>query len=239
MKKSKITINDAYLFFVKKIIEDGVYTYKDENDWIIDTLGNFAYINDPLNLKYSAKYQNYTSEMLLNDIQNETFDIQGNPIKSKALYEYVKSFDDSSKHGFVYTYPNRILDHFHVNQFNIMKDRLIKHINSNRAVAVTYDPILDGVNKDIPCLQVLQIVIRDNKLTLHCFFRSNDMYFAFYSNMYFLTYIALKMTEELNREIVNADIIFAGIYYHSSSSHIYAGDVKGAKKMIKEVNNAK
>ena len=60
MKKSKITINDAYLFFVKKIIEDGVYTYKDENDWIIETLGNFAYINDPLNLKYSAKYQNYT-----------------------------------------------------------------------------------------------------------------------------------------------------------------------------------
>ena len=173
---------------------------------------------------------------MLTDIKNGEYDLPGSPIKSDALYEYVKSFEDESDQGFVYSYPNRILAHFNINQFNVMKKRLQHNPGSNRAVAVTYDPPLDADREDIPCLQFIQVIIRNNELTIHCIFRSNDIYGAFYSNMYFITYIGLKMTEELNKDLINTKISFGGIHYHSTSGHIYYTDLKTARKLLKKKN---
>ena len=128
------------------------------------------------------------------------YDIEGCPIKSDALYEYVRSFENSDDQGFVYTYPNRILAHFDTDQFEVMKKRMLHAIGSNRAVAITYDPKLDQDREDIPCLQFLQCIVRNNELTIHCLFRSNDIFGAFYSNMFFIAYIGIKMKEELNKE---------------------------------------
>lgn len=56
-----------------------------------------------------------------------------------------------------------------------MVERLMDDLGSNRSVAVTLDPKHDCSEEDIPCLQVLQATVRDRKLTIHCFFRSNDI----------------------------------------------------------------
>lgn len=231
-KKSRITIADAYIYFCKNILNDGQYVYKDDGDYILETLGNFAVINDPLDLKYKIKYTNYNADDLLSDINNSRFDIIGNPVKADALYQYVNGLNDHELNGFVYTYPNRIFKHFGPNQYNTMKNRLINNIGSNRAMVIIYDPNTDGVTKDIPCLQLLQAIVRNNNLSLHCYFRSNDMFGAFYSNMFFLTYIALKLRDDLNNEVINLKLGFDGIYYHSSSSHIYKSDIGQAKKMV-------
>ena len=214
------TINQCYIEFVDKILKQGKETYKDSNHHLKEYLGNYYLIDDPLDLKFEAKYQHMTCEMMLDEI------------KSGKLYEYVKSFEDKSDQGFVYSYPNRILAHFDINQFNVMKQRLLKALGSNRAVAVTYDPKLDADREDIPCLQFLQCIIRNNNLTIHCMFRSNDIYGAFYSNMFFIAYIGLKMTEKLNKELINTQITFGGIHYHSTSGHIYNTDLKAAKKLV-------
>ena len=227
-----LTINECYLEFVKKILNEGKETYKDSEHHLIENLGNFYYIEDPLNLKFKAKYQNMTTKMMLDEIKAGKFDMEGCPIKSDALYEYVKSFENSDDQGFVYTYPNRILAHFGVDQFDVMKKRILNALGSNRAVAVTYDPALDCDREDIPCLQVLQCIVRDGELTIHCFFRSNDIFGAFYSNMFFIAYIGLKMKEEINKELMGQQINFGGVHYHSSSGHIYNTDLKSAKKLI-------
>lgn len=227
-----LTINQCYLDYVKKILDRGKETYKDSNHHLKESLGNYYYIEDPLNLKFKLKYQHITTDTMLNEIKSGKFNIPGCPIKSDALYEYVKSFENSSDQGFVYTYPNRILAHFDINQFNVMKERILHATGSNRAVAITYDPKLDHDKEDIPCLQFLQCIVRDEELTIHCLFRSNDIFGAFYSNMFFIAYIGIKMKEELNKEMLREKINFGGIHYYCTSGHIYNTDLKAARKMI-------
>ena len=227
-----LSINQCYLDFVNKILTEGKETYKDSNHHLKESLGNFYVIDDPLDLKYKAKYQNMTTDKMLDLIKSGKYDMEGNPIKADALYEYVKSFNDPSDQGFVYSYPNRILAHFGVDQFEVMKERLLNALGSNRAVAITYDPELDRNREDIPCLQFLQGFVRDNELTIHCMFRSNDIFGAFYSNMFFITYIGIKLREELNNELINDQIDFGGVHYHSTSGHIYSNDMKAARNLI-------
>ena len=51
--------------------------------------------------------------------------------------------------------------------------------------------------------------------------------------MYFITYIGMLLVEEVNRrDPVNANIVFDGIYYYSSSAHIYKTDYNKAKKLV-------
>ena len=227
-----LSINQCYLNFVKKILTEGKETYKDSNHHLKESLGNFYIIDDPLNLKYRAKYQHMTTKQMLDLIKEGKYDMEANPIKSDALYEYVKSFDSSDDLGFVYSYPNRILAHFDVDQFEVMKARILNSIGSNRSVAITYDPALDQDREDIPCLQFLQALVRDGELTIHCLFRSNDIFGAFYSNMFFITYIGVKLTEEINKELINENLVFGGVHYHSTSGHIYSNDLKAARKLI-------
>lgn len=226
------SINQSYKEFVKKILATGTVVFKDGAE-IIESLGNMISIDNPLGLSHKAKYSFIKSGELLRDVENGEYDVKGCPIKGDALYNYLNSFNHPDRGGFTYTYPNRILEHFGVNQFNSMVDRLKDNLGSNRSVCVTLDPKHDCSEKDIPCLQVIQATVRNRKLKLHCFFRSNDIYGAYYSNMYFLTYIGVRLVEELNNvDPVNANIVFDGLMYYSSSAHIYRNDVKSARKLV-------
>ncbi|WP_288267430.1 thymidylate synthase [uncultured Methanobrevibacter sp.] len=228
-----LSINQCYLDFVDKILKSGKETYKDSNHHLLESLGNFYIIDDPMDLKFRAKYQNYTTEMMLDDIKSGKYDLEGCPIKSDALYQYVQSVEDpeiiNNTQGFVYTYPNRIFAHFDVDQFESMKKRILTATGSNRAVAVTINPIEDAEEEDM----FLQCLVRDNELTIHCIFRSNDIFGAFYSNMFFIAYLGLKMKEEVNKEIVGEKLNFGGVHYHSTSGHIYNTDIKAARQLIK------
>ena len=86
-----LSINQCYLDFVNKILKEGKETYKDSNHHLVESLGNYYLIDDPLDLKFEAKYQHMTCEMMLDEIKSGKFDIDECPIKSDALYEYVKS----------------------------------------------------------------------------------------------------------------------------------------------------
>ena len=70
-----LTINQCYLDFVNKILKEGKETYKDSNHHLVESLGNFYIIDDPFDLKFRAKYQHYTTEMLLADIKAGKFDM--------------------------------------------------------------------------------------------------------------------------------------------------------------------
>lgn len=226
------SINESYLDLCKHIIENGKTVFKDDAE-ILETLGNKIIIDNPLGLKYKARYSFIKASELLTDIEKGEYEIEGCPIKGDALYHYVNSLNNPQKGGFTYTYPDRLMGHFGVNQIETMLDRLENHLGSNRSIAVTLDPKLDSSQDDIPCLQLIQAVVRNRELQLHCFFRSNDIFGAYYSNMYFLTYIGMRLVEELNlRDPVNANIVFGGLVYYSSSAHIYRNDFNSAKAMV-------
>ena len=235
-----LSIGQCYIDFVNKILKEGKETYKDSDHHLKESLGNYYYIDDPLDLKFRAKYQHMTPELMLEEIKSGKFDIPSCPIKGDALYEYVKSFEIRDDQGFVYTYPNRIFNmterhsDFMVDQFELMISRLSKKLGgspgSNRAVANIYSAPKDCGMSDIPCLQILQATIRNHELILHCYFRSNDLYGAFPSNMLFLNYFGLKLVDELKKEYPL--LKFKGISYNSSSLHVYQRDLEQAKKVI-------
>ena len=184
--------------------------------------------------------------MFTDMIGNGVFNITDYPIMDEALKSYVLQLDEPEQiflednyTAFVYTYPNRLFNIkqvnkankiMNINQFDVICNRLREHEGSNRAVATLYIGALDQYEQHIPCLQWCQCLIRDNELSLHIMFRSNDLYTAFPSNMLFLMYFGLKITSELKKDYPL--LKFKGIYYNSTSLHIYQGDYEQARKVV-------
>lgn len=233
--------------FLHDVLKNGEKHVKDDDDILMEHMINHCFIDNVLN---QFGNQNINTEMFLNMIKQGAFNVKGYPVKDVALYDYVTSMDDVSiranknfetgKDKFTYTYPNRIFNmterhsDFMVDQFELMISRLSKKLGgspgSNRAVANIYSAPKDCGMSDIPCLQILQATIRNHELILHCYFRSNDLYGAFPSNMLFLNYFGLKLVDELKKEYPL--LKFKGISYNSSSLHVYQRDLEQAKKVI-------
>ena len=210
---------------LNEVIYNGKYTYKDDSK-IKEVIGVHKQIKNP----YSNSIININADKFASYVKEGIFDIAEYPIKGEALFDYVTSLDDEHQiylddDGFIYTYSERLQNYNDINQLDVIINRLNKNINSNRAIAVTYNPMVDMNRQDIPCLQLIQALVRDDKLILSVYFRSNDLYGAFPSNMMFLSYLGMKIADELG-------VQFDYIDYHCSSLHVYETDYKQASKVI-------
>ena len=210
---------------LNEVIYNGKYTYKDDSK-IKEVIGVHKQIKNP----YSNSIINISADKFASYVKEGIFDIAEYPIKGEALFDYVTSLDDEHQiylddDGFIYTYSERLQNYNDINQLDVIINRLNKNINSNRAIAVTYNPMVDMNRQDIPCLQLIQALVRNDKLILSVYFRSNDLYGAFPSNMMFLTYVGMKIANELG-------VQFDYIDYHCSSLHIYETDYEQALKVV-------
>lgn len=233
------SIKEAWIDMLLDIYENGHIHQKDDAE-IKEIVNVHKYLEDPatnilsttLNIGVTPK----DSASYLENIIAGNYDIEGYPIKGVALAEYVKSIHNKDKQGFVYTYSNRLQAHFVaencdniqlINQIEVALQRLSENLGTNRAVMVLYDPDVDSFEEDdqkklvedIPCLNWIQVLVRDNILNLHVQFRSNDAYNAFPSNMMLITYLGMRITEMLNEQY--PDVKFGGIYYNATSVHYY------------------
>lgn len=210
---------------LNEVIYNGKYTYKDDSK-IKEVIGVHKQIKNP----YSNSIINISADKFAYYVKEGIFDIAEYPIKGEALFDYVTSLDDEHQiylddDGFIYTYSERLQNYNDINQLDVIINRLNKNINSNRAIAVTYNPMVDMNRQDIPCLQLVQALVRNDKLILGVYFRSNDLYGAFPSNMMFLTYVGMKIADELG-------VQFDYIDYHCSSLHVYETDYEQASKVV-------
>jgi len=221
-----------------QIIEEG-HSHTKDDTLIHEIIGVHEFLPAPVAYGLS---NDLSTEQYLNLIKKGYFDIQGAVMHGEALHDYVASLDDSfiiDGGDFVYTYPERLLNHttvdrfgevVQVDQLEIMQYRLTENPGSNRAVATLYNCGLDGVEEHIPCLNWIQALIRNNKLTLTIIFRSNDCYGAWTSNMMFIHYIGFKLVESLKEKYPLLQ--YNGLYYNCSSLHIYDNDLDAAKKVV-------
>ena len=225
----KNVFEDEWILLLNELFEFGEDAEKDDAK-IKEVIGVHKWIPSP----YKNSPVNVTSDVFINSVKNGLFDIEDYPLKGEALYNYVNSLNDPKQiylddDGFVYTYSERLMNYptpsMSINQIDVILNRLRENINSNRAIAVTYNPMVDMNRQDIPCLQLIQTLVRNDKLILSVYFRSNDLYGAFPSNMMFLTYLGMKIADEL-------DVKFDYIDYHCSSLHVYETDYKQASKVI-------
>ena len=213
----------------RKLLEEVLLTHKkhvkDETQ-IREIIGVHERIDNP----YKDSMLNINHKQFAEAVKRGAFDIKDYPIKGEALFDYVTSLDDEHQiylddNGFIYTYSERLQNYQGRNQLIDIVNRLQQDRGSNRAIAVTFNPFVDNERANIPCLQLIQALVRNDKLILSVYFRSNDLYGAFPSNMMFLTYLGMKIANEL-------DVKFDYIDYHCSSLHIYETDYEQALKVI-------
>lgn len=230
--------------FLKECINNGTWHVKDDGDEILEIIDNHCFIPNITNMLF-CNGKDINLEIFLDMVDKGVFNIDGYPIKDVALGSYARQLDDSKQiylddeNSFIYTYPERLLNICQVNRFgNVVNEnqvdtiinRLVEYSGSNRGVANLYMCGFDKNEQHIPCLNFVQVLIRNNELCLHIMFRSNDLYSAFPSNMLFIQYLGLKITEGLKETYPL--LKFKGVYYNSTSLHIYKGDYEQAKKVV-------
>lgn len=239
------SIEWTWRFMLKIIYGLGGDRTKDDSP-IRESIGLQFFIQNPLVEKNPMGLPLY-SEQFIDMIKRGAFDIDDYLIKGEALADYVDSINHKDKiylhhrndEGFVYTYPERLKDYItideygeieEIDQLDVICERLENNLGSNRAIANLYHAGFDHNAIDIPCLQLIQALVRDDTLYLSVFFRSNDIYGAFPSNMMFLSNIGLIIQERLNEQYPN--IQFKGIDYHVTSAHIYQTDMDAVEKLL-------
>jgi thymidylate synthase len=144
--------------------------------------------------------------------------------QQKFVEQYAKDLLHGSHAVFEYDYHGRLFDWgerlvadgqpVHIDQIAYIVDKLRASPNTRRAIAITWNPVIDEKLDACPCLQLVQCTVRAGKLHMRVIFRSNDMLTAAGANMYALVQLQKSIADQLG--------LPCGTYTHISLvPHIY------------------
>lgn len=137
----------------------------------------------------------------------------------KEIQKYGKGWDRMTDDGIHVNsnYGYCIQHKYGFDQWEFVKNELMKNPNSRRAV-IHIKEASDKDSKDINCTVALQFFIRDGKLYLTTYMRSNDIWMGFPYDVFQFTCMQVLMSMELELEI--------GTYTHIAGSlHLYERNV--------------
>lgn len=147
-------------------------------------------------------------------------------ITKEELTSYEESLLSKEKPSDIkYTYGSRFRDFHSIDQLEYMVETLKEKNYSRRASAVLWDPLLESVNNEGPCLNLYQAVIQDNALYMTAYFRSNDIYNAYPRNIYGV----LRIQDELCRRL-NVDKGYVNTI--AGSAHVYERNFEDLKPFV-------
>jgi thymidylate synthase len=144
--------------------------------------------------------------------------------QQRFVDQYARDLLEGSHAAFEYDYHGRLFDWgerlvadgqpVHVDQMAYIVDKLRSYPTSRRAIAITWNPVIDEKLNACPCLQLIQCLLRGGRLHMRVIFRSNDMLTAAGANMYALVQLQKSIADKLG--------VPCGIYTHISLvPHIY------------------
>jgi len=213
MKNKFKCANDAYEYFYKKIVSDGVEFSDTKALFNVgftmeDPLDN--HIRDPereFNISYAeAEWKWYLSGDNSIDKLGELYGKVPLIWERMAIDRHV-----NSNYGYQWE-RNYQLDYV------VAK---LKHDKDTRHAAIS---IYDGkehskYRKDTPCTYAVQFTILNNKLNMAVLMRSNDLWFGFCVDQYCFSYLQKLVAERLSIDI--------GEYYHYAHNlHLYNNKIK-------------
>lgn len=137
------------------------------------------------------------------------------------IQKYTKAWDRMSDDGRTVNsnYGYCIQQKFGYNQWEACENELRKDKDSRRAVIHIKSGNDSLESKDVNCTVCLQFFIRDNKLHLTTYMRSNDLWMGFPYDVFQFTAMQILMSMRLGIEL--------GTYTHIAGSlHLYKRDVK-------------
>jgi len=122
-------------------------------------------------------------------------------------------------------------------QFEYAREQLYNDGDTRKAVMIIYTPEnTDDRTHDNPCTMYLHFFIRNQKLSLHAYMRSSDIWFGVSYDIPFFTVLQEFMLVHLkNTDSPGCDNLKLGSFYlHSGSLHLYDRNCKQAKRLVQE-----
>jgi thymidylate synthase len=197
------SISRAHELVVKMILEKGYPLVTEENEATVEFEEVAMKVDNPLTgplVSPASRFQQRFMEKYAHDL------IDG----SGSVFEY-------DYHGRLFHWGEPLSyegSPVEVDQIAYIISKLSSSSRSRRALAITWNPVSDEPLSNCPCLQLVQCIIRDNKLQMKVVFRSNDMLTAAGANMFALVHLQDYIAQQLG--------VTPGSYTHISLvPHIY------------------
>lgn len=139
-------------------------------------------------------------------------------ITKEELDNYAKKLLDKKKPNNIrYSYGNRFRDYEGIDQLEYLSKILKDKSYSRRAVATLWNPTLDTIYDEVPCIDLYQAVVEDERLYLMAYFRANDVLNAYPRNVYGILRVQEELCKRLNLQKGYINTI-------AGSAHIYSRD---------------
>lgn len=149
----------------------------------------------------------------------------------KEIQKYTSGWDRMSDDGehVNSNYGYCIKYKYGFDQWKWCRNELILNPNSRRAI-IHIKEASNKESKDVNCTVSLQFFVRDNKLYMTTYMRSNDIWMGFPYDVFQFTNMQILMSMELGCGI--------GTYTHIVGSlHLYERDAKRADENANELDN--
>ncbi|MEM5879594.1 MAG: thymidylate synthase [Candidatus Aenigmatarchaeota archaeon] len=189
-----------------------------------------------------------TMLMVVNSPMEEPRIHMGLPSRYEDLAKYVMEVVDGIHDNWIdpeagkwtYTYHERLTGYSvqtrKINQIELAIDKLSKVPYTRRAQAITWKPDFDPKTNDPPCLQRIWLRIlegedKNSYLIMETSWRSRDAFKAAFMNMYAMTELQKKISEELSEKMGKR--VLVGPYLDFSNSyHIYGSYFSDFEKFL-------
>ena len=221
------TLSRAHELVVKMILEKGYPFVTEDGEATIEFEEIALKVDKPLTQPLVSPASRFQQRFMAKYAAHEI--LEG----SESVFEY-------DYHGrlFQWGIPLEYQGKESVNQVDYIAKKLSEAIQSRRALAITWNPVIDEDLTNCPCLQLVQCLIRDGKLQMKVVFRSNDMLTASGANMFALVHLQSRIAERLGLSpgALHHIALVPHIYYKRDINDIVPFCRKGELiKPIKEV----
>lgn len=129
--------------------------------------------------------------------------------------------------GIKYTYGNRFRDYEEVDQLEYLVTTLQEKLYSRRAVAVLWNPVIETHEEEVPCMNLYQAIVQDERLYMIAYIRANDVYNGFPRNIYGVLKIQDELCKRLNLDKGYVNTIAGSAHVYERNFGEMANYVKG------------
>lgn len=209
-------ITDAWDFWYNLLSEQNDSILSRDGDVIGEVINAITVINNPINNILKSDVRKLSMKYAVGEL---LWYISANP-KLKEIQKYTRGWDRMSDDGVNVNsnYGYCIKEKYGFDQLDYIINELRKNPQSRRAVIHIKEPSNKESN-DVNCTVCLQFFVRNEKLYMTTYMRSNDMWFGFPYDVFQFTSLQILLSMILELEL--------GTYTHVAGSlHLYKRDIK-------------
>ena len=214
------TVDEAFLYWYNVLCGMNIDQKSRDGDVVGEVINAITVINDPTRCIMMNKIRKMSIRYAIGEL---LWYMSGNK-NLEEIQKYTYAWDRMSDDGETVNsnYGNCIKYKYGFDQWEYVKDLLANNPESRQAV-IHIKTADSKKSKDVNCTVCCQFFIRENKLYMTTYMRSNDIWMGFPYDVFQFTAMQVLMSMELGVGI--------GTYTHVAGSlHMYRRDYEVAKK---------